>query len=167
MHKQEFETQVKSLLGEKEFQNYKKFAFRDDMFKLTIGVMLGNSFNKVVYGISDYLVMPLFTFLLSYTGDEWRQWTFKPIIGLNFEVGRLLAVLVDFTTTSIILYLIYTKALVMISKENSGPNTKKCEYCCGAIDENAKKCPLCTGDLIVKARRNRRKNTRTKNNRGQ
>ena len=50
---QESESQMKSMIGERELKEYKNFAFKDDMLKLAVGIMLGNSFNKVVYGISD------------------------------------------------------------------------------------------------------------------
>ena len=85
MNNKEIESNIKSLIGEKEFRNYKNFAFREDMFKLTVGVILANSFNKVIYGFSDYLVMPFFKFLLSKTGEGWRSWKFSPLVGLDLE----------------------------------------------------------------------------------
>lgn len=165
--KEDIDIQIKSLIGEKEFQNYKRFAFRDDMFKLAIGVILGNSFNKVVYGISDLLVMPIFKFILVNTGESWRKWTFKPVSGLEFEIGQLLGVFVDFILISTLLYLLYSKVISRISKEKNDKheNTKECKYCFNKVNEKATKCPLCTGDLNAKSRRNRAKNNRTKNNR--
>lgn len=157
--------QEKSLIGKKEIEEYKNFAFKDDVLKLAVGVMLGNAFNKVVYGMSDYLAMPVFTFLVSQTGDHWRQWNFSPFYGLRFEIGKLLGCFVDFVVISIVLYLFYIK---LVGRFIGGAQKKRllpCPMCFEPIDERAKKCPRCTGDLIVKTRRVRSKNTGTKNRR--
>lgn len=167
MKKEHIDDQIRSLIGEKEFREYKNFALRDDMFKMAIGVMLGNSFNKVVYGMSDYLVMPVFTFLVSRTGNEWRNWVFTPVNGLTLEFGRLIGTFIDFIMVSILLYLFYIKIIGKVFRGNEKrPEMKQCPFCCGSIPKNAVKCPLCTGDLVVKPRRTRTKNTRTKNGRG-
>lgn len=168
MKKDHFEAQIKSLIGEKEFKEYKEFAFRDDMFKLAIGVMLGNSFNKVVYGFSDYLVMPVFKFLVSKTGDGWRNWSVTPFEGLTFELGRLSGTVVDFMLISMLLYTIYIKVFAnILQREQPRQEMKQCPLCMTIIRAEAVKCPACTGDLNVKPRRTRTKNKRTKNGRGQ
>lgn len=147
----------KSLIVEKQLKDYKNFAFKDDMFKLVIGIILGNSFNKVIYGLSDYLLMPIFTFLISKTGQQWREWKFTPIFGLTFELGHLLGTFLDFFLISLILYIFYIKFIQKIMKcENT--ILKQCEFCFSNINNKAIKCPMCTGDLGVKKRRNRRKN---------
>lgn len=166
MNKKEKEIKIKSLIGEKEFRNYKNFAFREDMFKLTVGVILANSLNKVVYGFSDHLVMPIFKFCLSKTGDGWRTWKFSPLSGLDFEIGNLLATVVDFILISIVLYLFYIKLIRNLfgsESESQSKKYKECKYCCGEINQCAVKCPLCTGDLSEKPRRSRSKNKRAKN----
>lgn len=156
----------RSLIGKKEIEEYKNFAFRDDMLKLAVGVVLGNAFNKVVYGISDYLVMPLLTFLAAHTGDEWRRWEFSPFLGLKFELGRMLGTFVDFLLISFFLYLFYVKFASRIVR-HEGPKRKSCPFCHENIRLEAVRCPFCTGDLNVKARRAGRKNKRAENRRGQ
>lgn len=156
----------RNLIGKKEIQEYKNFAFRDDMFKFTVGVILGNSFNKVVYGISDFLIMPIFIFLVSHTGDEWRKWEFAPFLGLKFELGRMIGTFIDFLMTSFFLYLFYVKFVGKIVK-TEGPKRKECIFCHENIKQEATRCPFCTGDLIVKTRRTRAKNKRATDGRGQ
>lgn len=148
MNKQEIDIQVRSIIGEKEFEKYKKFALREDMLNLAVGVILGNSFNKVVYGFSDYIIMPILRFFSSKTGESWRVWKFSPIEGLEFEIGSLVGTLTDFLLISILLYIFYTKFFQPIIKEqNKEITTKKCKYCYSTININAIKCPHCTGDL--------------------
>lgn len=156
----------RSLIGEKELREYRNFALRDDMLKLAIGVMLGNSFNKVIYGFSDYLIMPIFKFICSKAGEGWRSWSVTPLEGLNFELGRLLGTLVDFVLISVFLYLIYNKMLITILSDGRPVADKKnCPLCCSMINLNATKCPACTGDLNVKPRRNGTKDKRAKDRR--
>jgi large conductance mechanosensitive channel len=137
----------KNFIGEKEIKNYKEFAFKDDMFKLAIGFILGNSFNSVVGGISDYLVMPVIKFIISETGEEWRKWKFIPFKGLEFELGRLAGVVVDFLLVSIVLYIIYVKIIGGIINRNKPEFVKDCSFCYSKIDYRSKKCKFCTSKV--------------------
>lgn len=139
----------KDFLGGKNIKEYRDFAFREDMMKLAVGVILGTSFNKVVNGLSDYLLMPIFKFLVSKTGDGWRNWTFIPLSGLEFEVGRMIGVLVDFLLISFILYLVCKKGLGRLERKEDPTKFKKCEYCRKEMDIEAKKCPYCTSDVTL------------------
>jgi large conductance mechanosensitive channel len=139
----------RDFINSKNIKEYRDFAFREDMMKFAVGVILGNSFNKVINGISDYLLMPIFKFLVSKTGDGWRNWAFIPFNGLEFEVGRMIGVLVDFILISFILYLICQKGLGRLKRKEEPIKGKKCEYCCKEIDPEAKKCPYCTSDITL------------------
>ena len=108
--------------------------------------------------------MPVFTFLWSKTGEGWRDWTLSPIKGLDFKIGNLFGVFVDFILISILLYLLYIKLVSRIVGREA-PNLKECPHCCGRINPAAKKCPFCTGDIIVETRGVGSKNTGTKNRR--
>ena len=117
-------------------------------------------------GISDYLVMPVLTFFVSKTGDEWRRWEFSPFLGLKFEFGRMIGTFVDFLLMSFLLYLFYVKlASRLVRPEVS--KKKECPFCHESIRLEAARCPFCTGDLSVKTRRPRGKNKRAENRRGQ
>lgn len=141
----------RNFLNYDEFKKYRKFAFRDDMLKLSVGVMLGNSFNKVIQGISDYLIMPLASLTLSKTNGSWRNAKFTPVEGLDFEIGNLAGVFVDFFVVSIMLYVIYIKLIGRLVQPNTPE--KQCPHCFSKIHPEAKKCPMCTGVIIVKKRR--------------
>jgi large conductance mechanosensitive channel len=139
----------KSFISEKEIKKYKEFAFKDDMFKMSIAFIMGAAFNKVVTGISDLLIMPLINFIIIQTGDGWRKYKIEPIIGLKFEIGQFLGILVDFILISIVLYIIYSKIINRITNSNNLIAMKKCPFCVSDINFYAKKCPRCTGDLDV------------------
>jgi large conductance mechanosensitive channel len=156
----------KNFLSKNDIKEYKKFAFKEDMLKMSIAFILGASFNKVVTGISDLALMPIINFIILQTGDSWRKWTWEPIYGLKFELGQLLGILVDFFLISLVLYIIYGKIITKIKGDNNQVRIKICEFCKSEINEHAIKCPKCTGDLDVESRRNRRQNKRAKNTRG-
>lgn len=149
----------RSFLNASDLSEYKKFAFKDDMLRLSVCFILGNSFNKVVCGISDYLVMPVTTYLISSTGTGWRELVLTPVPSMNIEAGRLAGVFVDFFMVSIILYLLYIKLVGAILKHNpiSGPPQKRCGHCMSMVHAEARRCPMCTGVLIVEKRRVRGK----------
>lgn len=153
----------KNFIDKKEIENYKKFAFKDDMLKMSVAFMLGASFNKVVTGISELLIMPFINFIIMQTGDSWRKWKIEPIENLKIEIGQFLGVLIDFVLISIILYIIYYKIISNLKKNYDDQknnekliDTKICNFCMSEINLNAIKCPKCTGNLNVKRRRNRK-----------
>jgi len=151
----------RNFINSEEFKKYRKFAFKDDMIKLSAGVILANSFNKVVQGVSDYFIMPVTSYALSSTGSEWRSIELRPLSGLRLEVGKLAGVFVDFLAVSIILYIIYIKLIGrLVPGEGSCSKVpeKQCPHCFGKIHAEAKKCPMCTGDIVVKKRRSRIEN---------
>jgi large conductance mechanosensitive channel len=89
-----------------QFEDYKKFAFKDDMFRLAVAFVLGTAFGKVVTAISDCLIMPLLTFIISQTGSVWKTATWSPIPGLVFEVGKFFGTMLEFVLVSVVLFLI-------------------------------------------------------------
>lgn len=145
--KREFDS--KAFISQKEIKKYKEFAFKEDMIKMSIAFILGASFNKVVSGISDCIVMPVLNFIIMQTGDSWRKWNVEPIVGLKIEIGQFLGVMVDFLLISTILYLFYAKFITKITNSNNLNQTKNCPYCFSQINVNAIKCPNCTEKLSV------------------
>jgi large conductance mechanosensitive channel len=163
----------RSFINSAEFKKYKDFAFKNDVLKLSVGVILGSSFNKVVQGISDCLIMPVVSFMISKTSGGWRDIEFVPINGLKFEVGKLSGVFVDFFVVSLVLYILYIKVVEKLSKKDSikPPEQtkipqKQCPHCLNQVHAEATKCYMCTGSLIVKKRRAGVKDKGTKSSRG-
>ena len=157
-------TDERGFLRSEEFKKYRKFAFRDDMLKFSVGVMLGNSFNKVIQGVSDHVIMPIASYAVSNAGSGWREFEFSPVNGLRMEIGKMTGIFVDFLVVSIILYLFYIKLVgrLVFTENEHRPPQKNCPECMGLIHAEAKRCPMCTGVLVVKKRRAGNKNKGTK-----
>lgn len=95
----------------KEIDNFKKFAFKDNLFKLAIAFILSGVFEKLVKSVSNNLLMPIINYFLSEAGTNWRNYTAIPVPGMTLEIGQLIGSFVDFLITAIILYFIYKKLI--------------------------------------------------------
>lgn len=95
---------------EERVNEYRKFAFKDDMLKLAIAFILGGAFSKTVTAISECLIMPLLNFALKFTGENWRTATWEPVQGLVFEIGKFAAATIDFLLISIVLFYMWKVA---------------------------------------------------------
>ena len=98
----------------KEFQDYKNFAFNRNMLGVAIGLILATAFQKTVSGISDYLIMPIVNYFVIGTGDDWRKWVAHPVPGMYLEIGRLIGTMVDFVILTLVLYFIWAKIMKRI-----------------------------------------------------
>lgn len=119
------ELEIENKILKNELEEFKKFAFKGDMVKISIGIILGNSFNSVVQSISNNIIMPIVNFLISKTGNNWRNLNLEIVSGLKIELGKFLGSTVDFLLISICLYIIYIKVLGKLFKEKSSDNVLK------------------------------------------
>ena len=108
--------------------------------------------SKVVTSISSNLIMPIVSYLLEFTGNNWREMTVTPVNGLTFEIGQFSAAFVDFLLISIILFYLYTNAKKIF--DDKKPPHKitcceliRCRYCQADINYQAVRCPNCTSWL--------------------
>jgi large conductance mechanosensitive channel len=117
--------EIENKILKNELEEFKKFAFKGDMVKISIGIILGNSFNSVVQSISNNIIMPIVNFLISKTGNNWRNLNLEIVSGLKIELGKFLGSTVDFLLISICLYIIYIKILGKLFKKKSSDNVLK------------------------------------------
>jgi large conductance mechanosensitive channel len=145
--KNELKEGVESLVGKKEYDQFKKFAFKGHMIQMAIAFMMGAAFNSVIKSISENLIMPVINFGLSKTGEDWRQFTYMPTEGLTLEIGKFCSAFVDFFLISLVLYIFYVKLLKPIWEEKPEIKcieTKKCLVCQSVIHWQCERCPQCT-----------------------
>lgn len=98
----------------KEIQDYKQFAFNQNMIQVAIGLILVSAFQKTVSAVSDFLIMPVVNYFINATNGNWRDWKVSPLPSMNLELGHLIGALLDFTILTVLLYLIYTKIVKRI-----------------------------------------------------
>jgi large conductance mechanosensitive channel len=141
--KEGFEAELGGIIGKKELESFKVFAFKDQLLKMAAAFILGAAFNKVVTGISEALLMPVINFLLSWTEADWRHFIYTPIPGMTFEIGKLCGSFIDFVFTAIILYVICQK--IFFGKQKiTCIEGKSCPHCKSTIHWLSNRCPQCT-----------------------
>lgn len=97
-----------------EIEDYKKFAFNQNMVMVAIGLIMANAFQKCVSSISQYLVMPIVNYFITGVDGDWRLWIFLPVDGMPIEIGNLLGEVIDFMIITLVLYVIYAKIMKKI-----------------------------------------------------
>ena len=138
----------KELTGDdvkQEFKQFEKFAFKQRMIELAVAFILGSAFQNAVTAISNYLIMPLIKFVLNKTGENWRCFTYTPLEGMTFEVGKFLGAFIDFLLIAIVLYIIYQKIILRLVPKEA--DMASCQYCLSVINKNCLRCPQCTSYL--------------------
>ena len=151
--KEELTSEIENIVGKKNYNDYKKFAFKKSMLEVAVAFVLGISFQKVITSLSQNIIMPTMEYLASAISENethnWRDRVFSPIEGLEIEVGKVAGTFVDFMLISLVLFIIYKKLLEPIIKENdaSKSNTNKCSHCLESINKDCARCPYCTSWL--------------------
>jgi large-conductance mechanosensitive channel len=94
----------------KELDEYKKFAFNKNLMALALALILATVIQKFVSAISESLLMPIINYFVSAANPgNWRDMVLCPVDGMNLEIGKLCAAGLEFTITTIVLYVIYSK----------------------------------------------------------
>ena len=90
-------------------EEYRKFAFKQDVEKLCLAVILGGTFDSLIKNISANLIMPFFDFVLNKTHGDWRNYKLVIIEGLELGIGKIAGGALDFAIISIVLFIIFQK----------------------------------------------------------
>ncbi|MDQ3368091.1 MAG: large conductance mechanosensitive channel protein MscL [Myxococcota bacterium] len=94
------------------WSDFKKFAFKGNVLDLAVAVVLGTAFTAVVTAIVTGLIMPVVGEILP--GGEWRTWTVW-----KFQLGGLLAALLNFLIVAFVLFLIVSKVIKALDRRSA------------------------------------------------
>ena len=121
-------------------KDFKAFALKGNVVDLAVAVVIGGAFGKIVSALVADIVMPLVNFVQP--GGEWRNWT---VTSLHFKVGDFLGAVVDFFLIALVLFLIVTRIVHRVYKQEAAPPaTKACPECLEQIPIAARRCRACT-----------------------
>ncbi|WP_342265236.1 large conductance mechanosensitive channel protein MscL [Cardinium endosymbiont of Philonthus spinipes] len=80
-------------------KEFKKFAMRGNVVDLSVGVIMGGAFGKIVTSIVEDLVMPMINPLLI-TERNWQSIQ----IGPGIKIGHFVAAVLNFLVISLIIF---------------------------------------------------------------
>lgn len=147
-----------------EFNEFKKFAFKGNIIDLSIGVIIGTAFAKIVSSFSNDIIMPLISLV---TNNINFSNMFLTLDGIKYETiesaknagtsilyyGNFFTTITDFLITALCIYIAIRQIdKLRFKKENAAEEkeeetTKECPYCKTRIHLDASRCPNCTSEL--------------------
>ena len=139
---------------------FKKFAIKGNIIDMSVGVIIGTAFGKIITSLVNDIVMPLMSTL---TGKIDFTKLFIALDGKTYEnievakdagastlnYGAFITSVIDFLIIAFCIF-IFVNKLIGKKKKDEPVTTKFCPYCKTKIDMDAIRCPNCTSELIEK-----------------
>ena len=94
---------------QKELEEYKQFAFNKNFLEIALALVFTTTTQKFINSISETIIMPIINFIIQKAEGDWRNLVFTPTNGLDIEIGKFMAGFVEFTITSLILFIVFKK----------------------------------------------------------
>lgn len=151
---------LKSILGE-----FKKFILRGNVIDMSVGIIIGAAFTKIVNSmVADILMPPLGLLMGKVDFSNWfivlkhGATVSGPYDSLSaaqaagattLNIGNFLNAIISFLIVAACIFVLI-KAINQLNRkkeEAPAPATKACPYCCTDIPLAATRCPNCTSEL--------------------
>jgi large conductance mechanosensitive channel len=146
-------------------KEFKEFALRGNVVDMTIGVIIGGAFGKVVSSVVKDLIMPPFGKLLGNVNFNDLFFSLDPdktqdVSSLSkaqetgaaiIAYGLFLNTVIDFIIMAVCIFLAM-KAMnkltsAVMREKPPDPTTKECPFCISEIPIRATRCAHCTSEL--------------------
>ena len=141
------------------WEDFKKFALKANVMDLTIGVIIGGAFSKIITSLVNDIIMPIISLVtgridfnnlfISLDGKYYATIDQAKKAGVaTINYGTFITDIIDFFIVAFTIFLII-KQLSKLKKEKpeAAPITKQCPYCKTNIAVDATRCPNCTSQL--------------------
>lgn len=104
-------------------EEFKKFAFKGSIVDLSVGMIIGSSFSKIVSSLVDNIFMPIISILFP-NEKNYRDWHVF-LYEKKIPFGIFLSDLITFLIVSIVLFVVIKKILILFKKEEKKQEIKK------------------------------------------
>ncbi|MEC2073792.1 large conductance mechanosensitive channel protein MscL [Alkalihalophilus marmarensis] len=146
-------------------QEFKEFAVRGNVIDMSVGVIIGTTFAKIVESFVEDVIMPPFSVLfgqvdfsnlyLNLSDRRFNSFAEAEAAGIPMlKYGMFLNHIVHFAIVAFILFL-FVRQMNRIRRPDEDPlidmKTKLCSYCFKSIAYKARRCPHCTSNLIQRS----------------
>jgi large conductance mechanosensitive channel len=109
----------KNLISKKEafdfLKEFKKFAFRGNIIDLSVGVIIGGAFNKIISSLVDNVIMPLVSIILP-TESSYKNWVLH-VSGKDICFGLFIGDIISFLIISFMMFIFIKKLLFLLVEE--------------------------------------------------
>lgn len=106
------------------FEEFKNFAFKGNIIDLSVGMIIGGAFNKIISSLVDNIIMPITSIILP--GEAgYKEW-FLIISGNKIQFGIFIGDIITFLIISCVLFvfikkflhwIVVTKSVVDVTKD--------------------------------------------------
>ena len=144
------------------FEEWKKFILRGNVIDLSVGVVIGAAFGKIVSSFTADILMPplgmlvgkldFSNYYLNLSSVEYES------LAAAKEAGAPVIAYGSFLNTCLDFLIVATAIFVLIKQVNRlmpappppAPDPRKCPYCKETVADEATKCPHCASDIAGK-----------------
>ncbi len=139
-------------------KDFKEFALKGNVLDMSIGIIIGTAFGKIITSaVNDVLMPPLglligkvdFSNLFFNLSDKSVKSLAeaKTIGAATINYGLFINTLIDFVLVAFALFLIIQQFNRLKKQPAPTTTTKECQQCFSTIPIKALRCPCCTSSL--------------------
>ena len=145
------------------FQEFKKFIMRGNILDMSVGIIIGAAFTKIVNSFVQDILMPPIGLILSgidfsnifivikkgadglgdYHSIEAVRNAGAVVVGVGVFINAIISFIITAAAVFVIIKIFNKMQEKVIKKDNDEKikNEKTCPYCCSVINIKAVKCP--------------------------
>lgn len=140
-------------------KEWKAFLARGSVIDLSIGVILGGAFGKIVSSFTSDILMPplglmlgkvdFSNFYINLSDVEYETFSAAKEAGAPvIAYGAFLNVCLDFLIVATAIFILIKQVnRFMPAPPPPAPDPRKCPYCREVVADDATKCPHCASDI--------------------
>ena len=144
------------------FEEWKKFILRGNVIDLSVGVIIGGIFGKIVSSFTSDILMPplgllmgkmdFSNYFINLSDGEFESLAAAKEAGAPvIAYGSFLNVCLDFLIVATAVFILIKQInRLMPAPPPPAPDPRKCPYCKETVADEATKCPHCASDIAGK-----------------
>ena len=146
----------------KILQEFKTFALKGSVIDLSVGIIIGAAFNKIVNSLVSDIIMPPIGLLLGRVdfsdlyinlgNEKYESLSLAKAAGApTINYGLFINALIGFILTALAVFFLIKLINKLKKQEEESPQptqtTKLCPFCLNQVSLKASKCQFCTSEL--------------------
>ena len=137
---------------------FKQFAVKGNVIDLSVGLVVGAAFGKIVTSFTNDILMPpiglaigevdFSSLFINLSKTHYPTMAAAKAAGApTLNIGVFINTIIDFLIIAFAVFLLVKSLNRLVGEKPGPPATKECPYCLSAIALGATRCPHCTSEL--------------------